>query len=417
MKEIILFLNHWWRENKVRKDLAKEYKREVFKKLTTLIKNRQAIVICGLRRVGKTTLMYQLIEFLIKKKVNPLNIIYFSFDKKTAGIKEILDTWSKITEKDYEKEKIYLFLDEIYKLEEWHKELKLLYDALPNIKFIVSGSASLKVEKEARKNLVGRAFYLELKPLSFKEFFELKFNTKLENIKIWENKLKNNFLAFLERPFPEVINFEKERVAEYIREMVLDKILFSDFPKSFERVDVDVLENLVEIFFSQPGMYLNIDSLSQDLKKSKNDLIFHINLLKLGYLIRIVKNYRGSYISASRKLKRIYPYHPALIQAIFKKVEDAKLVECFVRSHLEAELYWRKSQKEVDFVYKNIPIEVKYKEKITLKDMENLIAFMEIFKIKKGYLISKKDLKKIKVKNKTIQIIPVWYFALYQKEF
>jgi len=356
--------------------------------------------------------MYQLIDFLIQKRVNPLNILYFSFDKKIASIKEILDVYSKITEKDYEKEKIYLFLDEIYKLEEWHKELKLLYDALPNIKFIVSGSASLKIEKEARKDLVGRAFYLELKPLSFKEFFELKFKTKLKKIKIWENKLRVNFPIFLRKPFPEIIDFEKERVVEYIKEMVLDKILFSDFPKTFENVDINLLQTLTEIFFSQPGMYLNLDSLSSDLKKSKNDLVFHINLLELGYLIRLVKNYRGSHLSASRKLKKVYPYHPALTQAVFKEIEESKLVECFIRSYLEANLYWRKSQKEVDFVYKNIPIEVKYKEKITSKDLKNLIAFMETFKVKKGYLISKKELKKIKIKNKTIKIIPAWYFAL-----
>jgi len=260
--------------------------------------------------------------------------------------------------------------------------------------------------------LVGRAFYLELKPLSFKEFFELKFKTKLKKIKVWEDKLRVNFPIFLRRPFPEIIDFEKERVVEYIKEMVLDKILFSDFPRTFENVDINLLQTLTEIFFSQPGMYLNLDFLSSDLKKSKNDLIFHINLLEWGYLIRLVKNYRGSHLSASRKLKKVYPYHPVLTQAVFKEIEESKLVECFIRSHLEANLYWRKSQKEVDFVWKGIPVEVKYKEKITSKDLKGLIAFMETFKVKKGYLISKKELKKIKIKNKIIKIIPAWYFAL-----
>ena len=57
-------------------------------------------------------------------------------------------------------------------------------------------------------------------------------------------------------------------------------------------------------------------------------------------------------------------------------------------------------------------MKAKYKEKITSKDLKNLIAFMETFKVKKGYLISKKELKKIKIKNKIIKIIPAWYFAL-----
>ena len=216
MEEIMRFLNHWWRERNVRESLAKGYKRKYFEELVDLSDKRQAVIICGLRRVGKSTLMYQLIQNLIKKSVSPDNILYFSFDKKVCEIKEILDTYSRLTEKDYEKEKVFIFLDEIYKLDKWHKELKLLYDALPNVKFIISGSASLKIEKEARSDLTGRAFYVEVKPLSFKEFAELKFKTKVENIKLWEDKLKNIFPIFLKKAFPEVIDFESDRVVEYI---------------------------------------------------------------------------------------------------------------------------------------------------------------------------------------------------------
>ena len=396
----------------MRETLAKEYKREYFAELKGLLDKRQIIVICGLRRIGKSTLMYQLIQHLIKEGTDPLKILYFSFDKKTNEIKEVLDAYSKITENDYEKENIFIFLDEIYKLKNWHRELKLLYDTLPNVKFIVSGSASLKIEKEARKDLTGRAFYVEMKPLSFKEFFELRFNTKLENVKVWEDKLKINFPIFLKKPFPEIIDFEPDRVIEYIKELVLDKILFSDFPRTFKGVDPNLLQTLAEIFLSNPGFYLNTDSLSKNLKKSKNDIISHIRFLELGYIIRIVKNYRGSTVSASRKLKRVYPYHPSLSQGVFKEVEESKLAECFVRSCLNAEFYWRKDKKEVDFVCGGIPVEVKYKNNISDSDIKNLLVFMDEFKVKKGYLISKDKFDKIHTDSKTIKILPAWRFAL-----
>jgi predicted AAA+ superfamily ATPase len=412
MEEIVRFLNHWWREGSVRKSLAREYKREYFDELANLLEKRQIIVICGLRRVGKSTLMYQLIQHLIKSGVQPSSILYFSFDKKVGEIKEILDIYSKLTEKDYEKEKIFVFLDEIYKLKNWHSELKLLYDALPNIKFIVSGSASLKIEKEARTELAGRAFYVEVKPLSFKEFFELKFKTELKNIKIWEDKLRINFPIFLKKSFPEIIDFESDSAMEYVKELVLDKILFSDFPTTFKNVDIELLKTLAELFLSNPGMYLNIESLSKDLKKSKNDIIFHIKLLELGYIIRIVKNYRGSVISASRKLRKVYPYHPSLIQATFKDVEESKLVECFVRAYLDSEFYWRKNGREVDFVLDTTPVEVKYKEYIKEQDLKNLLEFMKEFKTKKSYLISKNKFDEVSVDNKIIKILPAWYFAL-----
>lgn len=396
----------------MRGGLAEEYRRRYFDDLKGLLNKRQVTVICGLRRVGKTTMMYQLIQHLIDKGTDPLNILYFSFDHKVGKIKKVLDTYTKLTEKDYEKEKIFVFLDEIYKLEEWHSELKLLYDALPNVKFVVSGSASLKIEKEARKDLTGRAFYVETKPLSFREFFELKFGKRPENIKLWEDKLKINFPIFINKAFPEIIDFEEKRVVEYVKDLILDKVLFSDFPIAFKNVDMGLLQNLTELFLSNPGMYLNIESLSRDFKKSKNDIISHLRLLELGYIIRMVKNYRGSTLSASRKLRRVYPYHPSLSQGIFKKVEESRLVECFVRSRLDAELYWRKNKKEVDFVYKGMPLEVKYKNNISRQDFKNILEFMETFKVKKGYLVSKDKFDEVEIGGKSIKVLPAWYFAL-----
>lgn len=406
------FLNHWWREGRVRESLAKEYKRRYFEELRELLGKRQVLVICGLRRTGKSTLMFQLIQHLIGEGVPPANILYFSFDKEVAGAKQVLDGYSKMVEKDYEKERVFVFLDEIYKLENWHEELKVLYDSLPNVKFVVSGSASLKVEKEARKNLVGRAFYVEVKPLSLQEFFELKFKTRLENVKVWEDKLRLNFPSFLRRAFPEVIDWDDFRVMEYIRELVLDKVIYSDFPTTFKDVDVGLLRTLVDIFFSNPGMYLNMDSLARDLRKSKNDLIFHIRLLEFGYLIRIVGNYRGSKLSASRKLRRVYPYHPSLAYGMFKEVEESKLVECWVRSHMDAQHYWREAGKEVDFVHEGVPVEVKYREKISREDLKNTIEFMKKFKVRKAYVVSKDAEDEIRVENMTIKVVPAWRFAL-----
>lgn len=412
MEDIIRLLNHWWREGAVKESFAKEYKRECFGELLNLLDHRQVIVICGLRRVGKSTLMYQLMQHLIAGGSNPLNVLYFSFDKKIGEIKAVLDSYAKITEKDYENEKIFVFLDEVYKLKKWHRELKLLYDALPNVKFVVSGSASLKIEREARSDLTGRAFYVEVKPLSFTEFFELKFKTKLENPKIWEEKLKAIFPGFLKKAFPEIIDFEPEMASDYVKDLVLDKILFSDSAAAYKNVDLNLLQTLTEIFLSEPGIYLNTDSLSKDLKKSKNDINSHIRLLELGYVIRIVKNFRGSVLSASRKLRRVYPYHPSLIQGILKEVVEPKMVECFVRSHLDAEFYWRKEKREVDFVHKGMPVEVKYSDNIQKHDFRNMLEFMEQFNVTKGRLISKNQFDEFNTNGKTIKVLPAWQFAL-----
>ncbi|RLI93130.1 MAG: hypothetical protein DRO94_00185 [Candidatus Altiarchaeales archaeon] len=412
MEDLISFLNHWWREGKVKKSLALPYKRRYFNELQDLMKYRQIIIICGLRRVGKSTLMYQLIQYLIDRGVSPYNILYFSFDKGSLEIKKILDIYSKLTDVDYENENIFVFLDEIYKLKNWYDELKLLYDALPNVKFVISGSASLQIEEKARKNLTGRYFFVEIKPLNFNEFFELKFGKKIEKPEVWANKLKATFPIFMKRAFPEIIDWEEERAKEYVKELIIDKILFSDFQKVLKDADADLLQNLTEIFLSSPGMYLNLDSLSRDLGKSKNTLISHIKMLEFGYIIRLVKNYRGSMLSVSRKLKRVYPYHPSLITGIFREVGEENLAECFIRSYLDAELYWRKGNKEVDFVYRDKPIEIKYKDKISKEDIKGLLSFMRKFGVNKGYLISRDVEDIIKINRKEIEVIPIWKLAI-----
>lgn len=83
-------MNHWWKLGKVSPEFALPYKRKLFKEILKYLELRQIIGIVGLRRVGKTTIFYQLVDHLIKK-TNPKNIIYFSFDETKTELEEILD--------------------------------------------------------------------------------------------------------------------------------------------------------------------------------------------------------------------------------------------------------------------------------------------------------------------------------------
>jgi uncharacterized protein len=150
-----------------------------------------------------------LIDYLLKKGEDPNRILYFSFDrKKEEDLIKILDAFRSITNVNWEKEKILVFLDEIQKFKDWSSQLKQLYDNFPNIKFVVSGSASLELEKEAKDNLAGRYFLREIPPLSLKEFFELKYGKKIENVQIFKRELKFEFDEYLKKPFPEVVKWK-----------------------------------------------------------------------------------------------------------------------------------------------------------------------------------------------------------------
>ncbi len=101
--------NQWWREASISKEKAKNYHRESFGEIEKLVKYRQVVIVTGLRRTGKTTLLFQIIERLLKKE-DPRKILYFNFDEKSIEPLDILKEYSRITNIDWQKEKIYVFL-------------------------------------------------------------------------------------------------------------------------------------------------------------------------------------------------------------------------------------------------------------------------------------------------------------------
>lgn len=80
LKESLYFYNPWWETAKVPADLIKEYQRPVIKKLFSYLPMDRVIVLKGPRRTGKTTLLYQIIDQLLKKGVPAADILFLSFD-------------------------------------------------------------------------------------------------------------------------------------------------------------------------------------------------------------------------------------------------------------------------------------------------------------------------------------------------
>ncbi len=91
-------------------------KRKIFKNLIAFLDKREIIELTGLRQVGKSTLIFQLINHLINLSQDRFHILYFTFDEEVLKIDELFENYFKQTGIDYKKEKIYCFLDEIQKL-------------------------------------------------------------------------------------------------------------------------------------------------------------------------------------------------------------------------------------------------------------------------------------------------------------
>src|SRR3989344_3353848 len=220
--------NHWWIKGNVDPELALPFKRENYTEIESHLNKKFILSLVGLRRTGKTTTIYQLIQRLIKEKVPIINILFFSFDEASAKLSEVIEAYRDFHKKDFREEKIYIFLDEIQKCSNWENELKKYYDLYPKIKFIVSGSESLFIKKKTKETLAGRIFGFAFTPFSFKEY--LKFNKVEEREFKYETKIKPFFLKFLEKGgFPETFSIEGERdFKEYIKSLVIDKIVYKD---------------------------------------------------------------------------------------------------------------------------------------------------------------------------------------------
>ena len=391
-KEALVLLNQWWVTDKVDPVLKKEFKRVQYKKLRQLVSEpRGVVIVYGLRRVGKSTLIYQVIDEMLQTE-KPDRVVYFSYDFSLGEIVEVLNAYQSLTNVDWKHEKVTVFLDEIQKNAHWSSEIKILYDLFPRLKFVVTGSASLQLEREAAIELAGRFYTLEIPVLSIAEYYSIKTGRPNNNVELIKQDLKNLLDEYMLKPFPELVNVSnRQSISEYIRETVTAKVVALDIAEEFKKVDIQLILALLDYFLSEPGIILNVDKISQNFGKRKVEVDRHIGILEYSKLIRILKNYRPSMLSESRKLRKVYPYDISLSLANFPSIEYGRIIETKALTALGATRYWREGNKEVDCILFNgremIPVEVKSNKVARDEHLTSLRYFIKKFGVKKGILI------------------------------
>jgi predicted AAA+ superfamily ATPase len=410
MRETLELLNEWWFTGNVAREKAPPYRRKPFGTLWEEMGYRQMLILTGLRRVGKSTLMHQLIEELIRRGEKPARILYFSFDERVEKILDMLREYQKLTGTAWKEERVYLFLDEIHKLPGWSGQIKILYDSLPRAKLVLSGSASILLQREAGADLAGRYFLREIEVLSLREFAELS-GKKIDRLELWRGELEALLPSYLKRPFPEIVGWGEGRVKEYTRELVIGKCLREDLPRVFGRVRVGMLNTLLEHFMKSPGNVLNLTALSKDLGVHKLTLQDHLFYLEFAKLLRVVRNFRPSLRAESRKLKKIYPTHIALAFPFAPHLEPDPVYETAVASALGLEHYWRKGYAEIDFVKRNeelLPVEVTCSEEVPREKIGRLLGFMKRYGARRGLLVyGGRERRREEAGGKTVKVVPL----------
>ncbi len=402
-------------------------KRELFYELVGEIDSKQVVSIIGLRRTGKTTILKQLIDHLIKSgKAKREHILFYSFDEEQPRIEELLQEFEARLGKELleTSNRVFVFLDEIQKLENWQNQVKYYYDHYKNIKFFISGSSSLFVQKQAMESLAGRIYEFELKPLNFKEFLEFRGKKDLLKKKgLFQETLKKEFSAFQKRQFIEIVNENEERIARYCKSLI-EKIVFQDIPKTFPIERETLLLKILKIVASNPGMLSDYGSMSRELGINRVTLSNYFYYLEESFLLKKTYNYSKNKLTSEKKMKKFYLTTTSLFPHLNNSINESKLVENLMVTATDAKFFWRTPQKyEVDIVLSKgneiLPVEVKYKELISEKDSKNLQRFCKKFDCKKATMVTKNKTgkKTLKLKNgKKLQIefTPAWKFLLEQ---
>ena len=235
----------------------------------------------------------------------------------------------------------------------------------------------------------------------------------------YEKELLKSFEDFMfSGGFPELVDMkDNDFIKNYIRETVVEKVLFRDIPLIYPIRDVSILESIFKIISGNPGQIIEINKLASEVGLSRRVVSLYLGYLENSFLIKKIFNFSRNQRKSAKKLKKYYPTIPALGFIYGNEDVKPKIFENILVLQTGTNFFWRDAYKnEVDIVLdeekKIVPIEIKYGE---IKDIKGLLKFMELFDIKKGFVISKEEEKELKVDNKKILVIPAWKWLLEEK--
>lgn len=382
--------------------------RVLHSEIEKFMKTRQIVALTGLRRVGKTTMMFKFIKEYLDAGFPKQNIFYFSFDDySSVRISDMANIYKRLFNKNLDSENYLFVFDEIQKIKNWEEQLKRIYDLYPKIKFLISGSESLFIRRKSRESLAGRIFEFKLNPLNFKEYLEFK-DKKFEPLTLYEEDLLREFNNFLVcNGFPELIDKEPEIIKKYIREGVIDKILYHDMSEVFGVKNLAIIRKIFDIIYNNPGQIIELQQFASEVGITRHLLSEYLEYLEESFLIKKLYNYSKNARKTQRRLKK---YYPTLLNPLLIKDNFAKIFEQAMVVHSNADFFWRDAYKnEVDIIKTDplVAIEVK-SGGIKESNLDSLKKFTKKFNPKKAMVISYNTEKVISA----IKVIPAWKWLL-----
>lgn len=421
MEELLKRWNTWLVYGKVPENKKQIPRKKILASVLKLMKPKEIVVLTGVRRSGKSTLLYQLIDNLLNN-AEPKNILYFNFDEplKERNIDTIELIFKTFLELNNPKGRKYVFFDEIQNIPQWEKWLKKYYDMYgEEIKFIVTGSNNSMLSDNLSRLLTGRILTQEIFPLSFFEFLE--FNSLLiKDISLQKEEIKHYFLKYMKiGGFPEVV-LEKDHEINMIRlRQYFDSILLRDIIASQNIRETAKLTELASFTMANISSLFSYNNISKVIGINIHSLKQYLHFLENAYLIFQLRYFSYSLKESMmiQKPRKVYCIDNGLRNAVSFKFskDEGRLAENLVFIELRRrgkEIYFWKNKGEVDFIVKNrdqslVAINVSYSDDINKREIIPMLEFKKKFKAK--LLLITKDTEK---KGDGIIYLPLWKYLL-----
>ncbi len=307
--EILEILNDW---NYWNRDFPPTHPRESYgNKIDLWMKSDEVVVIKGVRRSGKSTLMINRIKHLKATGVDMKNVLFVNFEDPRfinhldlSILEKIKSVYMEYLAPDA---KPYLFLDEIQNVTLWEKWVNKEYElGLSHI--VLSGSNSSLLSSEIASTLSGRYLSIDVYPLSFSEYIGFKGMTvtnklDLVNLKI---ELQRAFEAYMKYgAFPKTLEY----TAEQTRELLVsykDSILLKDIVARYKLKEFGTLEEIAAFLLSNTGIIQSITKIKNHFHISYDMARNYVEYLCRAYMLFEVPKFDYSLRKQSANDKKYY---------------------------------------------------------------------------------------------------------------
>ncbi len=399
---------------------------------------KKAFICIGVRRCGKSTFLYQIIEDLKEnKKVKAENIIYINFFddrltdlKKEGNLNLILEAYFSIYPEKKNSEKIYCFFDEIQEAKDWESFIDRVIRT-ENCEVFLSGSSAKMLSKEIASQMRGRNISWELFPFSFKEFlsyYKIDYQKLTSKNRLLISKYFNEY--FLKGGFPEIIN-QNDKLRVMIQQEYYKTILHRDIIERFDAIHPQaVIQAAFRLITNISNLY-SLNRITDYLKTigfkiSKDFVSATIDWFEDVYFLFSVKLYSSSVVKQNINMKKIYCVDHGLVSSIDPGIKEKQgyllenIIFSYLRTKTENIFYYRtKSGKEIDFIMtldrQKYLIQVCYTlndEKTKSREINALREALSETNIKKGIIVTNNEEKVFENSNKKIIAVPAWKFLI-----